>query len=118
LALKFSSRADGSVFARFACAPRFQGYPDRLHGGVIAMLLDDAMVNCLLHEGIVGVTGRLNVGFREPVRLEKMAEIRAHVVFRSTSLYSVKAELYQGGCIMAQAEGKFMGEPRAIAPSE
>ncbi|MFQ5472821.1 MAG: hotdog domain-containing protein, partial [Dehalococcoidia bacterium] len=70
----------------------------------------------LLHEGVVGVTGRLNVSFRAPVRLERMAEIRAHIVSRTKSLYTIKAELYQGGCLMTQAEGKFMGESGAISP--
>lgn len=118
LALKFSSRADGSVSARFECAPRFQGYPDRLHGGVVVMLLDDAMVNCLLREGVPAVTGRLNVSFRKPVRLEKIAEVRAHVVSRTKSLYVVKAELYQDGRLMAHGEGKFMDEKGAILPVE
>ena len=47
LGLRFREEADGSVVASFPCDSQYQGYPDRLHGGVVSMLLDAAMTHCL-----------------------------------------------------------------------
>jgi acyl-coenzyme A thioesterase PaaI-like protein len=38
--------ADGGVEAHFDCSRIFEGYSHRIHGGVIAALLDGAMTNC------------------------------------------------------------------------
>ena len=107
LGVSFCPQEDGSVVARFSFDPKFQGYPDRLHGGVIAMILDDAMTNCLLHHGITAVTGRLDVRFRTPVRLGEPVEIRACIASRHKVLYRMEAELRQDDRIMAYAEAKF-----------
>lgn len=111
LGLEFREDPDGSVVATFGCDANYQGYPDRLHGGVIAMLFDAAMTNCLFRQGLAGVTARLNVSFREPVRLREPAEVRARVVTQNKMLYVLKAELRQGSAVKAWAEGKFVPKP-------
>ena len=110
LGLRFEPQADGSVLARFACAPDYQGYPGRLHGGVVSMLLDAAMTNCLFARGIQAVTGRLNVRFRHPVRLGTDAVLRAWMVQHHPPLYMLKAELAQEGKVCALADAKFFRE--------
>jgi acyl-coenzyme A thioesterase PaaI-like protein len=105
--LSFRLLTDGSVVAWFGCDAKFQGYPDRLHGGVIAMILDDAMTNCLLYQGITAVTGRLDVRYREPVQLGESVEVRAWIESRCKSLCRMRAELSQNGCLTAWAEAKF-----------
>jgi acyl-coenzyme A thioesterase PaaI-like protein len=44
LGLHFDAQPDGSVEGVFDCASAYQGYQDRLHGGVVATLADAAMV--------------------------------------------------------------------------
>ena len=68
LGLRFEPQADGSVAAYFACAPNYQGYPGRLHGGVVSMLLDAAMTNCLFARGIQAVTGEFGQPMSEEVK--------------------------------------------------
>jgi hypothetical protein len=57
--LAFHARGDGSVHAVFPCERPLQSYPETLHGGVIAALLDSAMTNCLFSKGVIAVTAEL-----------------------------------------------------------
>lgn len=111
LGLQFESRPDGSVVAGFPCHPYYQGYPDRLHGGVIATLLDAAMTHWLFSRGIRGYTGRLSVRFRHPVTTGQPAVVRAWLVRQAAPLYMLEAELTQGDRLCAAAAAKFLGEP-------
>ena len=97
----------GSVAGTFDCDHRYQGFPGILHGGVIAMLLDEAMTQCLFYHGVVGLTGRLNVSFVEKVLLGKPVRIQASIIERCDALYVLKAEMRQGSSIKARARGKF-----------
>ncbi len=113
LGLRFEQQPDGSVLGRFACDANYQGYPDRLHGGVVSMLLDAAMTNCLFAKGIQAVTARMNVRFRHPVRLSTEAVIQARLVDQAPPLYVLKAELLQAGQACALADAKFFAEEAA-----
>ena len=44
-----------------------QGYPGRMHGGIVATLLDEAMGWAVYGAQQWGATARLNVRFRRPV---------------------------------------------------
>jgi len=108
LNLSFNPGPDGGVSAEFQPHSGLQGYPNILHGGVIAALLDAAMTHCLFHHNIQAVTGDLHVRFVQPVPCGSVVSMRALIVSVSTPLYHLKAELIHEGQIMAWAEAKFI----------
>jgi uncharacterized protein (TIGR00369 family) len=105
--LQFRSEPDGSVTAEFLCDAMYQGYPDVLHGGVVAALLDGAMTNCLFAHGIVAVTAELTIRYLLPVCSGHAATVRAWVVKPSSRLQMSAAELVQDGEVRAKARAKF-----------
>jgi uncharacterized protein (TIGR00369 family) len=109
MGLRFMVQADGSVLATFPCQPFLQSYPETLHGGVIAALLDAAMTNALFSIGVVAVTAELTVRFLAPVSLGQPARVRAAIESaRAHPLYHLSAELRQGDRQVARANAKFL----------
>ena len=112
LGLKFATRNDGSVESCFDCSAALEGYPHQLHGGMIALLLDGAMTNCLFAHGHVGVTGELRIRYHHPVRTSRVASVRAWIDRSRPPLHVMAARLVQDGEVMASASAKFMERPR------
>ncbi len=110
LALAFQAEPDGAVAATFPCEPYFQGYPDRLHGGIIATLLDAAMTHCLFARRIRGYTAKLEIRFHQPVKLGKSATVRAALGDSRPPLYLLRSEVWQDGTRCASATASFYGE--------
>ena len=102
---------DGSVEAVFAGEERFEGYPDQLHGGIAAALLDGAMTNCLFARGIEAVTAELRIRYRHPLTTNTRVTVRARILETHPPLYRLRAELRQNGQVKVLAEGKFMPRP-------
>jgi len=60
------------VLARFTGRDHHQGYPNRMHGGVIAAILDETIGRAIMARGtlrIWGVTKEIRVRYRQPVPL-------------------------------------------------
>jgi len=108
LGLRFTEEPDGSVTGSFACDAWYQGYPDRLHGGVIAMLADAAMTHCLFAHDIAAVTGSLKLRMTRPAEVGIPAQLRAWLVRSAPPGYVLRAELSQAGIVRATAEGLFV----------
>ena len=108
LKLHFALNEQGEAVAEFACHPDLQGYPGLMHGGVISMLLDGAMTNCLFLHGHEAVTAQLEVRFRHPVILKSPAHVRAWITEDHSQLFRLRAELSQEGQLKATAQGAFM----------
>jgi uncharacterized protein (TIGR00369 family) len=107
LGVRFEVAADGSVRGTFQCDCCYQGYPGRLHGGIIAMLLDAAMTHCLFARGIEAVTARLSVQYRRAVKVDRAALVRARLTEDQQPLYQLAAVLVQEGEVRASANGVF-----------
>lgn len=108
LGLRFAEESDGSVVGFFACDGKYQGYPDRLHGGVIAMIADAAMTHCLFVHRIKAVTGKLKLRFPCPVEVGVAATVRAKLVVNSPPAFVLNAEISQAGTVRATAEALFV----------
>ncbi len=108
LGLQFTKEEDGAVTAEFTGSRLLQGYSGILHGGVLSALLDTAMAHCLVHHGIEGMTGELNVRFLAPVPYNAPLFIRAWLVDSLPPLYRLKAEIVIEEKVVCRAKSKFM----------
>ncbi len=109
LKLRFVVQADGAVVAVFDCLPALQSYPDVLHGGVIATILDSAMVYALFAIDIVAVTATIEVRYRAPTVTGRFAVVRGWTETAETHpLYVQRAQLVQDGKVMVEASARFV----------
>ena len=108
LGLRFTVAEDGGVESTFTGSACFEGYTGRLHGGLIAALLDGAMTNCLFAHGCEAVTAELTVRYRHPVAPAARLTVRAWLTESREPLHLLRAELRQDEQVKAIALGKFL----------
>ena len=82
-----SIAADGvpEILARFSGKPCHQGYPGRMHGGVLTGVLDETIARAINYGSGVdverwGITAELNTRFLQPVPLEVEISARGRVL--------------------------------------
>jgi acyl-coenzyme A thioesterase PaaI-like protein len=114
LRLEFHPLEDGSVSAYFNCGRQYESYAGILHGGVLSMILDEAMTNCLFAHECIAITGGLRVQFRFPVATDQKATVRAWITRSSPPIYELKAEIVQNDQVTTTATGKFMEQPQLL----
>ena len=114
LRIDYTTCSDGGVAAVVPCPRLWEGYPGRVHGGVIASLFDGAMTHCLFAEGIVALTAELQVRYRHPLVLASPAKVTARISRRSPPLFVLTAQIEQQSQVRATAVGKFMVEDSAF----
>jgi uncharacterized protein (TIGR00369 family) len=109
LRLTFVPGPDGSV-AEFEVPDRFQSWAGMAHGGVVALMLDEAVGWAAWHAGHPGVTGRLQVSYRRPLKLGEPVRIVGKVEsVRRTLVYaSAVVENRDDGSRIADATATLM----------
>jgi uncharacterized protein (TIGR00369 family) len=90
LRLKFEPGPDGSV-AEYHVPMRFQSWAGMAHGGIVALMLDEAVGWAAWHSGHPGVTGRLQVSYRRPLKLGEHVRIVGKVENTRRTLVYVTA---------------------------
>jgi acyl-coenzyme A thioesterase PaaI-like protein len=117
LRLHFEPGPDGGVHARWLPQGAFRSYPDRLHGGVAATLLDSAMVHALFERGVAGVTAELTIRYRHPVTLGDEVEVRGWVEGERHGIFLCRADLRQLRRLAVRATAKFVAMDPIPLPS-
>ena len=101
--------------AETTCVPerRHQGYDGTVHGGIVAALLDETMGWAIFHEGVWGVTARLNVAFRQPVPVGEELRIVGEVVRERSRSIETHGAVSRGsdGTVLAEADAVFLLMP-------
>jgi uncharacterized protein (TIGR00369 family) len=68
---------------------RYQSWAGMAHGGIVALLLDEAVGWAAWHAGHPGVTGRLQVSYRRPLKLDEPIRVVGQVdSMRRTLVYA------------------------------
>lgn len=108
LETRHSVSNDNCLETEFFCDEKFQGYDNRVHGGVIATLMDSAMTNCLFAAGIAAVTGELKIRYLKPVWPTRKVTIQARIASHKSPLFILEAQMYQDGILTCRAHARFM----------
>ncbi len=117
LRLQFEPGADGSV-AEYKVPERFQSWAGMAHGGVVALMLDEAVGWAAWHAGHPGVTGRLQVAYRRPLKLGERVRIVGKVDnIRRTLVYvTAVVESLDDGSRIADATATLMEVKTVVDP--
>ncbi len=109
------------VSGRFFVKQDHQGPPGRVHDGVLACALDEAMALCVLNEGDGIRTERLEVDYLAPAPVGTFVRVDARVERREGRRIEVSGEargVSGEGLVMAEGRARFVridgdpGQPR------
>ena len=114
LHLHFRTDENG-CYTSFVPQPVHQSFDGRMHGGLISTLLDETMGNYpYMYEHKVAYTARLEVRFRQPVRIGERIDVITKVKRRKGMLLEMTGQVIrEDGTVAAEADGKLMYEERA-----
>ncbi len=116
LQMAFQPGADESV-AEFVVPARYQSWAGVVHGGLVALMLDEAVGWAAWHSGHPGVTGKLEVRYRQPLKIGERVRVSGRVEqIRRTLIYAT-ARITQlaDGATVAEASATLMETPTVVA---
>ena len=87
---------------------QYQGPPGRVHGGVIAWLLDAGLSRALHAAFRLGVTGTLNIRYLAATPIETPIECRAHITGQEGRKIFVEGGIWHGDTQTVSAEGVWL----------
>lgn len=105
-----------TVVTRFTPAEEHQGYPGFCHGGILTSLLDETAGRAAMLRQTWVMSMKLEVKFRQPVRVGQALVIRGHAVRWKGRLFEGRAVVeLPDGSVAAEAHGLFARLPEALA---
>lgn len=108
LGLEFAVLPDGGLESWWTCPVAYQSYEGIVHGGILATVLDCAMLQVLFARGLVARTGELRLRYYHPVQVLYPLRVRAWMEEGKAPLHLLAAELWQDEQLCVKAQAKFM----------
>ena len=109
LQLDFELVGESGIRTEFTPLKRYQGWKDIVHGGIIATILDEVMVNAAYLRKIVAVSAKLEIKLRKPAAVGERLIFHGRIVRQGAKTLNVKAWAEQeNGDVVAEATGLLM----------
>lgn len=97
------------IVGRFRLGEQYQGGGGMLHGGIIALLLDEAMGKVCRFRGVKAVTAELNVEYLKPIRVDQDIVVEAYEKeANERSLIHAGEIRNEEGVVLARGRGRFV----------
>lgn len=106
---------DASARAEWVAGEDFVGWSDKVHGGIVATLLDEVMAWAPSSFDSWAVTAEMTIRYRSPASPGERLIAEGHVVQRRRRIYEVRGEVRTAdGRLVAEGSGRYLG----ASPSE
>jgi acyl-coenzyme A thioesterase PaaI-like protein len=115
LQMRFADLGGESV-CEFAVPAEYQSWQGMIHGGVVALMLDEAVGWAGWHSGHPGLTGKLEVRYRQPLKVGEAVRVIGRVEsIRRSLVYAVShIDRVSDGARIAEATATLMETPAAV----
>jgi uncharacterized protein (TIGR00369 family) len=106
---------EGTARTSWVAGADFVGWEDKIHGGILATLLDEVMAWAPSSYDSWAVTAEMNIRYRAPANPGERLTAEATVTSRRRRIYHVRGTVRgDDGRLIAEAQGRFLG----ASPSE
>jgi acyl-coenzyme A thioesterase PaaI-like protein len=105
----------GRAWTEATMDARFEGWAGITHGGILATVLDEVMAWSLVAEDNWGLTARLAVDFKQPVKVGQLIRAEGRITASRRRVVRTAARVVdaRNGALLATAEGTYV----AAAPA-
>ena len=101
---------EGTASTTWTGGEDFVGWSDKLHGGIIATLLDEVMAWAPSSYDSWAVTAEMTVRYRSPAQPGEALQASGRVVERRRRIYEVAGEVRGAdGRLVAEGSGRYLG---------
>jgi len=118
LKLRYRYPQSGEACTSFTIPDHFTGWKEVVHGGLLAMVLDETMAHACASKGLNGFTGEITVRFRRPVRVGTVVQAAGRILSERRRVVTTSAQLTAGGATIAEAEATFFVPPEPAASGQ
>jgi predicted transcriptional regulator len=98
-----------TVFGEYRCPLKFQGEQDKVHPGVLSVILDEIMSRINEAMNFDTVTGELTIRYLQPATVDENLHLRGWFVKKNRRIVENRAEIENEiGKIVARGKGKYI----------
>lgn len=111
---QFYNMEDGSVISPVKYHENHQSFPQRVHGGLIATILDEIACRAYWHDNnyILGVTTTMETKFRKPVPYDEDLFSHGIVVYDKSRMFQTHARIIDRyGTVYAESKVNYIKLP-------
>ncbi len=101
---------EGTARAAWTAGDDYVGWSDKVHGGIIATLLDEVMAWAPSSYDSWAVTAEMSIRYRSPAMPGEELQATGHVTERRRRIYAVTGEVRGAdGRLIAEGRGRYLG---------
>ena len=109
LRLDFELVGERKIKTQYIFPKKFQGFKDIVHGGIIATVLDEVMVNLAYRLGIMAVTASMELRLKKPALVGQNITFYGEVGDGNKRVVEASAQAYNPeGVLIAEATAKLV----------
>lgn len=103
------NNANRKIVGRFVLGEQYQGGAGFAHGGIIALLLDEAMGKVCRFREVRAVTAELSVEYLRPIAVDKEILVEGREIEMNGRNLFMSGEIRnQNGDVLARGKGRFV----------
>ena len=108
LQLSFSYPDKGSSETRMTVPNHFTGWKSVVHGGLLAMLLDEAMAHACISAEYFAVTAEMTIRYRNPTEVGATIRVTGRVKAIRSKIIETTGEITDGQAVVAEASARYL----------
>ena len=119
IGLKLNFSFDGkAIKTEFIPRKEHQGYMNIVHGGIISLLFDEAMVKLAIEMGMPAVTAQIDIRLKKALSVGEKITVTAEILKNTKKILAAYAKaVTDDNMVIADARGKLIKVFKQTAPS-
>ncbi len=109
LHLRFAYPEEGKAITTTIIPSYYTGWKNIVHGGYLAMLLDETMAHACASVGKLAFTAEIMIRYKKPIDVGKSIHVEGKIESVRSKIISTSGQIFDADkAVIAEAKAKFM----------